>query len=219
MLFNIQKKILVLVITSVGIIALASGVYFSYLQHNTAPPELAQTMWYPAEYPAIPAFNLVDQHGQAFTEKQLQGQWHLLFFGYTHCPDVCPMTLHVLKEVQTQLDAQQLNANVKIILVSADPQRDTPVVLSSYLNYFDPRFIGLTGDLTQLQQLARSVGAYFAPAEEDTESIGENPDVYNVDHSAGIFMINPKGKPYALLQAPHDATQLTHNILTILEQP
>jgi protein SCO1/2 len=179
----------------------------------------------------LPAFRLHDQHGRVFDPESLRGRWSFVFFGYTHCPDICPTTLVVLREVQRL--AGGADQGIQYVLVSVDPGRDTAAVLRQYVAYFHPEFIGATGPDTELQRLTRALGAYYsrepaqgggpAPAPgvalppPSVESSATAPGValpppslesYEVAHSAAIFLIDPQVRLRALFAGPHDAARV-----------
>ena len=132
----------------------------------------------------IGAFLLQDHRGHAFTRERLDGVWTFMFFGYTHCPDICPGTLATLRRVERDLPA---NAPVprQHVLVSVDPARDTVEHLARYVAAFGPEFLGVTGDDGELARLARDVGAaYFRDEPDDDGS-------YFVDHTASIMLVDP----------------------------
>jgi len=135
----------------------------------------------------LPAFSLQNEASRPFTNESLIGQWNILFFGYTHCPDVCPTTLANLAKLVNGLP-KHLQNKVQVIFVSVDPERDTPQQLKTYVEYFNKNFRGVTGTHDQLQPFAKSLGAiYFKGA------VDENGN-YPVDHSSKIFLVNPQGK-------------------------
>jgi protein SCO1/2 len=144
-------------------------------------------------------FALTNQVGAPMSLMSLRGRAVLLFFGYTHCPDVCPTTLADFTQVKTFLGAQA--DRVAFVLVSVDSQRDTPVVLKEYLNRFDPGFIGLTGDEATLSRMAAEYGAYFNPSAEQQTGNGHQPDHeedtnsnnYFVQHTSPAYLIDPSG--------------------------
>jgi protein SCO1/2 len=171
---------------------------------------------YPDTFRPLADFELSDQQGQTFTKAALQDRWSLLFFGFTYCPDICPMTLTMLRQVKSGLEKHGIT-DVQTILISVDPQRDEPARLKEYIAFFDPQFIGLT-DTTpehkQLATLAGSLGVYYGKS--GTES-GDNPNEhYLIDHSAGIFLIDPRTKTFALFSAPHDADAITRDLIAII---
>ena len=135
----------------------------------------------------VPAkdFTLIDQDGEQFTLGNLKGKAVLIFFGYTHCPDVCPATLSDFKKIKTRLGMEA--DQVHFVFITADPERDTPEQIKAYLGNFDTTFIGLTGEIQDLEQVLKDYGVYRAKVESD------NPQNYLVDHSARIYLIDPKG--------------------------
>lgn len=151
----------------------------------------------------LPEFRLHDQNNQVFDRARLQGKWSYVFFGYTHCPDICPTTLVVLRDVQKLAGGKE--QGVQYIFVSVDPKRDQAAALKKYLPYFHPEFIGATGDQGELLRLTRALGAYY--------EIGKPRDgAYEVHHSAAIFLIDPEARLRALFSGPHDATHLARGL-------
>lgn len=148
----------------------------------------------------LTAFRLTDQHGKTFDAASLNGRWSFLFFGYTHCPDVCPVTLEFFKQLEVRLAADRdLPAQPQFILVSVDPERDSPERLHEYLKHFDRKFIGLTGTLGQLQSVTSQLGVLAVKVESDS---GDGS--YLVDHSASIMLIDPHGRLVGVFGFPHE---------------
>ncbi|OEY66168.1 SCO family protein [Marinobacter sp. X15-166B] len=164
-----------------------------------APPELSEmnTFVYDQGRP-LAGFQLVNEAGEPVDRDWLQGHWTFAFLGYTHCPDVCPTTLAMLRQTLTRI-ADDL-PTPRVLLISADPERDTPERLQEYLGFFSDRFHGLTGDLDGLRALAQSMNGVFVHRTEG--------DVLLVDHSAHVVLINPQGEMAAVLQPPHQPQQL-----------
>lgn len=131
-------------------------------------------------------FHLIDQNGHPFTEANLKGKWHLVFFGYTHCPDVCPTTLNELSLAIQKLDKEQ-RKNIGVVFISVDPARDTPAVLKSYVESFDAPIAGLTGTAAEVKQAAKDYHVYYAKHEQADGG-------YDMDHSAVIYVMNPQGR-------------------------
>jgi cytochrome oxidase Cu insertion factor (SCO1/SenC/PrrC family) len=131
-------------------------------------------------------FSLVDDTGQAVTEKDFAGKWQLVFFGFTYCPDVCPTTLATVSAVLEELgdDADQ----VAPLFVTVDPERDTPAVLADYLANFDERIVGLTGSPEQIKAAAKAFRVYYAKVKQD-----DLPGGYTMDHSAFLYLMDPEG--------------------------
>jgi protein SCO1 len=134
---------------------------------------------------SAPDFELVDQHGQPFRLSDQSDKVILIFFGYTHCPDVCPVTLTDFKKIKSQLGDH--SENVAFLFISTDPERDTPKQLMDYLKNFDPEFVGLTGDRSSIVPVWQDYGVY----QEKVES--GDPDNYLVDHSARTYIIDKHG--------------------------
>lgn len=130
-------------------------------------------------------FDLVDQNGKPFTDADLKGKWHLVFFGYTHCPDVCPTALNDLSLALDQLGAKE--KNVGIVFISVDPERDTPAVLKSYVESFGAPIEGLTGTAAEVAQAAKDYRVYYA---KHPRADGG----YDMDHSALIYIMDPQGR-------------------------
>jgi|SRR5215469_8285375 len=130
-------------------------------------------------------FSLVDQNGKPFTDADLKGKWQLVFFGYTHCPDVCPTALNDLSLALDQLGAKQ--KDVGIVFISVDPERDTPTVLKSYVESFGGPIEALTGSSDQVAEAAKAYRVYFA---KHPRADGG----YDMDHSALIYIMDPKGR-------------------------
>jgi len=143
---------------------------------------------------AIPPLELVDQDGQRFDTRSLQGRWHILFFGFTACPDICPTTLSDMRRLFSQLPKETRN-QLQLVLITADPARDTPQQLKTYLDYYRGGFNGLTGDMEQLQRLSRALGLPFVPA---SETQGD----YSVSHSGNLALVGPDGTLRGHIRAP-----------------
>ena len=137
-------------------------------------------------------FALTDAAGKTRRLADFRGKVVLLFFGYTHCPEVCPTTLADLAQVMRQLgeDADR----VQVLFVTLDPERDTPALLAKYVSSFDSSFVGLYGDAGATAAAARSFGVNY-------EKHADNKGGYTLDHTDGIYMLGPRGKP--LLIAPY----------------
>jgi len=173
------------------------------------PPQLKQGTLLPSAK-AIADFQLTDQHDKPFTRNNLTGKWSFAFFGYTHCPDVCPTALSMLAQVMKKLEQNDnLDTKPQVVFVSVDPERDTPELLTQYLPYFNPDFIGVTGDPQQLLLLTRQLGIMYGKAP------GNDADDYLVDHSASIILFDPDGNFLALFGMPHDPDLIAQDFVAI----
>jgi protein SCO1 len=162
----------------------------------------------------VPAFDLVDDHGRPFTVADLHGRWSLLFFGYTHCPDICPTTLKVLTRAQAALKDLPESQHPRIVFVSVDPARDTPAVLAQYVAYFGSDIVGVTGDEAHLQALARPLGIAY---QRDTPPRGTTD--YTMAHSSSILYVDPLGRVRALASPPHTVKTIAGDFRKIVAMP
>lgn len=135
-------------------------------------------------------FALVDGRGRPLTDQDVRGSWLLIFFGFTHCPDVCPTTLATVALVMDELGTA--GNTVQPLFITVDPARDTPEVVGAYAAVFHPRIIGLTGSEEQVAAAAKSHRAYYArvPVSDDA---GTGADDYAMDHSAHLYLMDPNG--------------------------
>lgn len=190
------------------IFALAVGLFAGNF-FNQAPSEPLQATV--LDTPRLLSnFRLQDQYSKPFTKNDLHGNWTFMFFGFTHCPDVCPTALLNLKSTVDELKKQGTK-HPRVVLVSVDPERDTSEQLKGYVNFFDPEFVGLTGQLDQIQALSKSIGVGFTKVPGRS---GKEND-YQVDHSAYVLLLNPEGNLKAYLSPPHTPEQLTHDYRAI----
>lgn len=149
----------------------------------------------------LSSFSLVDQYGEPFEASRLKDAWTLFFFGFTHCPDICPLTLTELSQFYRALEQSGQYQDTQVVMVSVDPQRDTAEELADYMGSFHPDFIGLNGDFGEISKLAKEL--YIAhstppgiasadPHAAHTSSAGTGED-YVIEHSGNILVINPEG--------------------------
>ena len=182
-----------LIVAVALVIALAAGAFVA--MRTQAPVAPASALVLPAPNP-VPEFSLLNQHGEAVDQAVFEGQWDLVFFGFTHCPDICPTTLQVLASAKKALAENGRQTLPRIVLVSVDPERDTPEILGEYVNYFGQGSLGLTGTLEEIRKLTGGLGIFFEKQPGD----GEN---YAVDHSAAVLVIDPDGRFHSLFSGPH----------------
>ncbi|MCD5983307.1 MULTISPECIES: SCO family protein [Pseudomonas] len=159
---------------------------------------------------SLPSLSMSDQNGAPVAVDELKGKWTLVFFGYTYCPDICPTTLAQLRDIRTKLPQEAVD-NMRVVLVSVDPNRDTPQQLKQYLGYFDPRYIGLTAPVADIQKLASALSIPFIPA--DTSKPG-----YTVDHSGNLALIGPDGRQRGFIRSPLNAQKLVAQLPVLLER-
>lgn len=159
----------------------------------------------------LPKLDFTDQSGQASRIGQLEGRWTLVFFGYTFCPDLCPTTLAELRELMERL-APKDRDQLRVLLVSVDPDRDTPEQLKRYLEYFNPAFIGWRGGMAETQRLAESLSIPFIPP--DTSKPG-----YSVEHSGNLAILGPDGRQRGFIRSPLRVEALANALPDLLKAP
>jgi protein SCO1/2 len=170
---------------------LFSAVIFIVTGRSPAPVAMTSTVGGP--------FKLIDQNGKPITDQDMKGEPFLVFFGFTHCPDVCPTTLFDVSEVLRALgpDAK----SVRALFVTVDPERDTPAVLKDYLTSFDPRIIGVTGDDASVAAAEKAYRVYAKKVPTDGGG-------YTMDHTALVYLMNKDGHfvaPFNLKRRPDEA--------------
>jgi protein SCO1/2 len=185
--------------------AAAGGVWIAKRTSDQVP-QLTSGTWLPQPRP-VPDVMLIDQSGQPFHTQALKGHPTLLFFGFTHCPDVCPTTLARLAEVVKIAKVPGL----KVMLVSVDPERDTPEQLARYVHAFSPDFGALTGTPEAIQQFAKEFSVAFAKVDMGG---GE----YTIDHSAVVTVLNRQGQRVALFTPPYEVAGVASDLHSIADR-
>ena len=145
-------------------------------------------------------FSLTDHRGLSFTRDDLTDRWTLIFFGFTHCPDICPTTMAELAELKSQL-ADTEASDARVVMVSVDPARDTPDRLAQYVPYFNPDFIGVTGEFADILSVAQRLNAPF-------RKVSEPDGGYQMEHSANVMLMNPRGDYHGFFRAPLDIPKM-----------
>ena len=178
---------------------LGAGMLFA-VWRGEQKPEIPGLLW--PDPPTLQAFSLTGDDGAALTEADMRGRWTFLFFGFTQCPDVCPGTLSVLKQVKTRLaDDAAFRERGQVLFVSVDPERDTPARIGPYVRYFDEQFKAATGPEDALTALTRQIGVIFA-------RLPGSGDDYTMDHTASIFLVDPRLRVLSVFGLPHDAAEI-----------
>ena len=209
-----KKGIIYTIVAIVAIVALILGLFFNKMlsPRVLSKAELAANGAISFETPRIiKPFQLVDHKGSPFTLENLQGNWTLLFFGFTTCPDICPTTLAQLSRAVKSLDADILK-KTQVVLVSVDPARDTPEKLKPYLEHFNPDFVGVTGDFLPIKRLADNLNVAF-----NRVVMGDD---YSVDHSGNIILVNPYGHYAGFFKPPFELARLKltyQSIVTVFD--
>ncbi len=184
------RVLLVLLAFLTGLLAF-STIVFIVTGRTPVPATLQSSVGGP--------FRLIDHNGGAISDQDLKGRPFLVFFGFTHCPDVCPTTLFDVSEIMRALgtDGEQVRA----LFVTVDPERDTPAKLKDYLSSFDPRVIGVTGDVASVKAIERAYRVYAKKVPLDAGG-------YNMDHTAIVYLMDKDGRfvaPFNMKRRPAEA--------------
>jgi protein SCO1 len=173
------------------------------------PPEPENATVLPTPRP-LPAFALQDHTGESFSKQDLLGRFSLMFFGFTNCPDVCPITLQILAATKSRLDSMTPDRVPAVVFVSVDPYRDSPERIERYLAGFDPSFTGVTASDEALAPLLQALSVTVQKHEHEGEQ-------YNVVHNGQVYFIGPQGDWLGISSPPHDPATLAADFLKIRE--
>jgi protein SCO1/2 len=202
---NIRLTVVGLLI--VIVLFVAAFVYRVSLPKAMTESEMQINGLYLLETPRdIGEFALVDQNGETFNRARLEGNWSLLFFGFTFCPDICPTTMNFLNAFVTDLESTEAK-DTQVVMVSVDPARDTPSQLASYVPFFNPDFIGVTGEFLDIHRFATALNTAFRKV------VGAG-DEYQVDHSSNVVLMNPRGDYHGFFKAPLDLAKMKATYLS-----
>jgi len=202
-------RILVSIIVLASVLSGALLVTAYQKASRVTPQQLRNDALFVYDDPiTLNAFSLTKHTGGPFTNTSLQGSWTLVFFGYTFCPDICPITMVAIKQFYDLLEASGEGENVQVVMISVDPERDTEEVLKNYVTYFNPEFIGARGDYSDVYQLARNVNLTFAYTRVDDDN-------YLVNHNGEIMVMGPTGDNVGFLKAPYEPRRMLENFLAL----
>jgi protein SCO1/2 len=202
-----MKKITPVILALVAIVA---GILLSRQHTSTSDIELSGFAFPTPE--TLTNIALIDQDSTELTAESFKGKWTFLYVGYTFCPDACPMTLTIMDQLyETLADNNELSDDVAMMLVSVDPDRDTPERLKSYVGHFNERFTGATGTAEHLSNFAKQVNAVYSLPKDRSD-----PN-YLVDHSSTIILIDPNAAVHAIFTPPQQAAKLAEDF-RILKQ-
>ncbi|TNF37670.1 MAG: SCO family protein [Gammaproteobacteria bacterium] len=206
-----QNQLFMIVIAAVAAMAagLWLGTFTQQSEQASLKPPIIQGMILPVAK-KLDNFSLTDASGEPFSNAALQNHWSVLFAGYTHCPDVCPTTLNVVKNVVEILQEQTLVVP-QIVFVSVDPERDQLDTLQQYVTYFNQDFMGATGSQEELAKLSKQLGVFYQKVAGTSGDV--NASDYLIDHSSSLMLINPRGELQAYLTAPHTPMKIVESIL------
>jgi len=206
---NSRFKILIAVLASAALVSGGLLVFILMTVTIVTPAQLRNDALFVYDSPIIlDEFSLTNQDEEVFTNESLQGRWSLIFFGYTYCPDICPITLASIKQFYDLLKDSGDTTDVQVIMVSVDPERDTSEVLGNYVRYFNPDFIGATGDYTDVYRMARNMNLTFNYTRIDDDN-------YLVNHNGEVMLIDPLGNNVGFLKPPYEPQKMLDNFQAI----
>ena len=195
-------------LVGVAVLVIGVGIWVGWTTPffgSSAAPEAAGIVFDDPQ--KIDTVQLVDHAGEEFDVGRLQNRWSLIYFGFTNCPDLCPLTLTQFAKLDEELGIEP-TPPIQYIFVSVDPDRDTPDRLGAYVEFFLPELIGVTGNSADLEKFARQLAVGFKAHSDQ----GEN---YPVDHSNAILLVNPAAEFQAVLTAPHTTERLAADFRAI----
>ncbi len=212
-MFNRTALAVVIIAVAAGLGLVAAQRFF---QQAEVPSQWPQTSAVRLFEPAreIPPFSLRQSDGTDLLPGELHGHWTLVFIGFTHCPDVCPMTLAQLSQAQKEWEALPEATRPRVLFVSVDPERDTPDRIGEYAHHFHPDTLAATADIPALEDFTRSLSLVFAkvPLSRDAPA-----DQYTVDHSASIAVLDPQGRMTGVVQPPLDIPAIAADMRALTE--
>lgn len=207
-LFTMSKSASTFLLIAVAAVFVVAGLLVgSWMLKGAYDLQAAQ------EYPAprmLNEFRLERGNGSPFLLEDLQGQWSLMFFGFTNCPDVCPDTLALLATAMEELEPKTRAPLPQVVLVSVDPERDRGSAMDEYVRWFNPEFLAVTGEHDELERLTRQFGVIYYAESPDPES-----GFYNVDHTAVVLIVDPQGQVVGHFSQPLDIDALIADIFRL----
>jgi protein SCO1 len=194
----------------VFLVVLVAAMFLLPRGQRGAPPQNATELPQPTPLADV---RFVDQSGREAHFGDLKGDFTLLFFGFTNCPDVCPLTLSLLAQVRADIATRAPRFTPRVLFVSVDPGRDTPVKIASYLKGFDPEFLGVTAPDAELEPLLKQLGV--AVEKQHDHGGGGN---YNVVHNSAIYVLDQNAEWIAVSTGPHDPKVFASDFLRIRQR-
>ena len=208
---NKKNRVTVTVASLFACMALAAGVFIAQHWHQVKPVDRSQFTgtWLDTPRP-VSAFHLTGTDGQPFDNQRLQKQWTWVFFGFTQCGSICPVTMAELGKTYRLLAEQNVKPLPQVVLISLDPERDSLKKLKHYVKAFDPHFIGARGEDDDIQSLTKELGIAYAKVSGAAASD-------QIQHSGAVMVFNPQGKLAAFFTSPHQAVQLAKDYQLLIQ--
>ena len=206
---NTRIKILLPILAGISVLLGTFLFYLAFVFNPITKESLRNDSFFVYDVPIhIDDFSLTDHSGDTVTQDLLANKWTLVFFGYTFCPDICPLTMASIRQFYDLLETNSAVNDVQVAMISVDPNRDTPEKLASYVGFFNPAFIGLTGDYSSLYTLSRQMNVAFSYLRVDDEN-------YLVTHNGEIMLIDPEGNNVGFFKAPYQPELMLENFQAV----
>lgn len=198
------------IIMIAAVVAVGLGVFWFSYQSGVLGPQTSQVLQGSAGPKIGGPFEMVNHWGEPTTDKDFGDTYRLMFFGFTYCPDICPVTLSVISSALDQMGTDA--TRVTPLFISVDPGRDTPEAMRDYVSSFHPGIIGLTGSEEQVDHVAKSYGVYYAKS----AATADDPDNYLVDHTSITYLITPDNTYAAHFSHGTSAEDIAAGVLRVL---
>lgn len=208
-----NRQRLLFVIITIAFLAALFGMWSQYNLHAKNKIFTLQTATVFPQPRIITPFQLTDDEGKPFTLNNLKGHFSLIFFGFTHCPDLCPTTLATLNQSYKILENAKLKNMPQVIFISVDPEQDNAKTIKTYLASFNSAFLGATGTKEQLDKLTQEMNVLYTKVAQDG-----NTEHYSIDHSGALILVNPEGQFYGVFTMPHDPQKIADDMRVLLTQ-
>lgn len=201
----LTKKNIAILLAIVVAIAIAALISWRAEKETFVKPpeEIEDYLFWEAK--KLTDFKLTAADSKTLGLDDLKGKWSFVFFGYTQCPDVCPLTMGILGKAFNLIEKDPAAyQEMQGIFISVDPKRDTPELLKEYVSYFSNKFIGVTGDVAQLDAVSRQMSALYTIHPKEPKKAGDtnSGDDYQVTHNSTVFLVDPQGRLYGKFPPP-----------------
>ncbi|MCP4488058.1 MAG: SCO family protein [Gammaproteobacteria bacterium] len=200
-------------IVLVAVLALPTGFITAWAIKQAQPVKLETAIWFGEQAMALPEFELINHDSEPFRRNDLLGKWHLLFFGYTHCPDICPSLMQTMADMLNTINSSDIRDALRVIFVSVDPDRDKPEILKNYLQYFNADFTAVTGSEANLRHLTQPLGISFYLDHSSSEQTN-----YEIAHSSAIVLLNPSASFAGVFGPPHNSHAMATDLVKLVER-
>lgn len=214
-MFNRKIGLILIIAVAAGLGLLAAQKVFGPASQVESPWPAMQTVTMFPQPRELPPFSLQQSDGTQLIPGELNGHWSLVFLGFTFCPDICPTTLAELAMAQKTWNDLPESLRPRVLFVSVDPERDTPVRIGEYAHAFHPDTLAATADEATLENFAKSLGFVFMKV--PGRGFEENPNDYSMDHSSAIAVLDPQGRMAGLLRPPFDPVAIAADLRALTE--